>query len=86
MLDVGNRGFSDFLRDCWRSFPGHLLEMAEVQKSGYFQTSNCRGVTVALNHLVCSNWFLGSVETLSRVSQDERQRCDGIPRVAPPGS
>jgi hypothetical protein len=46
----------------------------------------CRGVTLALYYLICSNRFFNSVKARSRVNQEARQRCDGIAQVAPPGS
>jgi hypothetical protein len=35
---------------------------------------------------VYSNWFSRSVKAAPLVNQEAHQRCDGIPRVAPPGS
>jgi hypothetical protein len=40
-----------FSRDRWKSFPGRVLEMAEVQKSGYFQMSNFISIKVSIANL-----------------------------------
>jgi hypothetical protein len=46
----------------------------------------CRGVTVALCYPGRCNWFFSLVKAGPRLNQEARQRCDGIQRVAPPGS
>jgi len=51
MLNVGNRGFSHFSRDCWKSFPGRLLDMPEVQQSGHFQMSNSISIKVSIANI-----------------------------------
>ena len=38
-------------RDCWKSFPEHVLEMAEDEESGHFQMSNSISMKLSIANI-----------------------------------